>query len=143
MICYGIAVTCRTGKILAKNYGVQVQTPNQVCCRFFRFGSLVFLEIAYGDSFQQCLNTNRGKIYEKKFGPKFGPEVSKSVQKQVSYYFLKWGLLVFFEILCNGSWQQCLARSRGNILENTSGTQIQAQNQVFLLFSEVWFISFT
>ena len=28
---------------------------------FLKFGSLVFLEIAYSDSLQQCITSNRGK----------------------------------------------------------------------------------
>ena len=43
---------------------------------FFKFGSLFFLEIAYGDSLQQCIiptRGKRGKTYEKQFcGPNFG-----------------------------------------------------------------------
>ena len=32
---------------------------------FFRFGFLVFLEIAYNISFQQCLTSSRSKTYKK------------------------------------------------------------------------------
>ena len=32
------------------------------------FGSLVFLEITYNDSMQQCLISSRGRIYEKIMG---------------------------------------------------------------------------
>ena len=35
---------------------------------FLKFGSLVFLEIAYNESLQQCLTCSRGKIPDKKFG---------------------------------------------------------------------------
>ena len=35
---------------------------------FLNFDSLVFLEITYNDSLQQCLTCSRGKIYEKNFG---------------------------------------------------------------------------
>ena len=34
---------------------------------FLKVGTLVFLEIAYSDSLQQCLTFSRGKIYEEKF----------------------------------------------------------------------------
>ena len=34
---------------------------------FLKFGSLVFLEIAYNDNLQQFLTSNRGKTYEKNF----------------------------------------------------------------------------
>ena len=36
-------------------------------CHFLKFGSLVFLQIAYNDSLQQCLTNSRGKIHEKTF----------------------------------------------------------------------------
>ena len=40
---------------------------------FLEFGSLVFLEIAYYDSLQQCVTSSRGKTQEKKFwGPNLG-----------------------------------------------------------------------
>ena len=34
--------------------------------RHFFAGSLVFLEITYNDSLQQCLTSNKGKAHEKK-----------------------------------------------------------------------------
>ena len=37
-------------------------------CHFLKFGSLVFLEIAYNDSLQQCMISSRGKTHEKNFG---------------------------------------------------------------------------
>ena len=47
---------------------------NQVFCHFLKFGSLIFLEIAYNDSLQQCLECSRSKIYEKNF---WGPNLPK------------------------------------------------------------------
>ena len=44
---------------------------------FCKFGLLVFSEVAYNDSLQQCLACSRSKIHEKKrkkVRPKFGPE---------------------------------------------------------------------
>ena len=35
-------------------------------CHFLKFGSLVFPEITYNNSLQQCLTSSRGKIHEKK-----------------------------------------------------------------------------
>ena len=37
-------------------------------CHFLKFGSLVFLEIAYNDSVKQCVTSSRGKIHKKVFG---------------------------------------------------------------------------
>ena len=36
-----------------------------VLCHFLKFGSLVSLEIAYSNSFQQCITSSRGKTHEK------------------------------------------------------------------------------
>ena len=44
------------------------QVQNKVFSHSLKFGSLVFLDIAYNDSLQQCLTSIRGKIYKKKFG---------------------------------------------------------------------------
>ena len=46
----------------------QNRTQNEVFCHFLKFGSLVFLEIAYNNSLQQCLASKRGKINEEKIG---------------------------------------------------------------------------
>ena len=43
---------------------------------FHEFRLLVFFEIAYGDSLQQCLTSSRGKTHEKKFwDPKLDPKL--------------------------------------------------------------------
>ena len=58
---------------------------------FLKFGSLVFREIAYNDSLQQCLTTNRCKTCKKMFwGPKFGPNRAKSGPKL--------GFLTYFQV---------------------------------------------
>ena len=48
-----------------------------VFCHFLKFGSLVFLEVAYNDSLQQCLTASRGKNHEKKFGTQIGAKGAK------------------------------------------------------------------
>ena len=40
-------------------------------CHFLEFGSLVFLQIAFNDSLQQCLTSSRGKIHKKNFEAQF------------------------------------------------------------------------
>ena len=100
--------------------------------RFFViFSSLVhvvFLEIAYSDSLQQCLTFSRDKIQEKKiFGPKFGSKGPKSVLKLGLFPFSQAGSLIFLEIACNDSLQQCQTRSRGKIHGKNFGTQIWAK----------------
>ena len=47
--------------------GPKLVLKNVFCC-FFKFGSLVFLEIAYGDSLQQCITSSRGKTHKKDWG---------------------------------------------------------------------------
>ena len=52
-------------------------------CHFLQFGLLVFLEIAYSDSLEQCITSTRGKTHEKSFleltlgqnRPKPGPKL--------------------------------------------------------------------
>ena len=34
-------------------------------CHFLEFGSLVFLELTYNDSLEQCQTSNRGKTHKK------------------------------------------------------------------------------
>ena len=41
--------------------------PKLVFFHFLKFGSLVFREIAYKDSLQQCLTSDIGKIHKKNF----------------------------------------------------------------------------
>ena len=57
----------------------QNRAQNYVFCHFFKFDSLVFLEVAYSDSLQQCLTSARGKTHEKCLGTQFwakiGPEI--------------------------------------------------------------------
>ena len=57
-------------KIGDPNFGQMGQkwAGNQFFCHFVKFGSLVFLEIAYNDSLQQCIRSSRGKTHEKGFG---------------------------------------------------------------------------
>ena len=82
-------LTSNRGKTLEKKFGAQIwakQTkfgPEFFFFFFFFFhllkiGSLVFLEIAYNDSLQQCLTSSRGKAHEEKFlRPKYGPSKPK------------------------------------------------------------------
>ena len=47
--------------------------PTLVFCHSLKFGSLVFLQIAQDESFEDCITTRRGKTRQKKFeGPHFG-----------------------------------------------------------------------
>ena len=61
-----IVVAKLTKKIGSSNLGhmTQNRAQNQVFCYFFKFGSLVFLEIAQDNSLEQCL----GKTLEKILG---------------------------------------------------------------------------
>ena len=58
--------------------------PKTRFCHFVKFGLLVFLEIAYSDSFQQCIISSRVKTHKKNWGEKFGPKLG-----------LKLGFLLF------------------------------------------------
>ena len=50
----------------------QHQAQNYAFCHFLIFGSLVFLEIAYNNSLQQCMPFSRVKLTKKIGGPNFG-----------------------------------------------------------------------
>ena len=59
---------------MKKNFGVEIWAKGakigpktSVFCLFLKLGSLVFLEIAYNDSFQQCITCIRGKTRKKIF----------------------------------------------------------------------------
>ena len=75
-------------RFLKKNWWLELGpkgpklAQNEVFHHFREFGSLVFLEIAYSDSLQQCLTASRGKTYKIKFGnphltkqAKIGPKI--------------------------------------------------------------------
>ena len=44
----------------------QIEPSTRFFCHFLKFGSLVFLEIAYNDSLQQCMTFSRDKAHEEK-----------------------------------------------------------------------------
>ena len=74
----------------------QIQAQNLFFCHFLKFGSLVFFEIAYNDSLQQCLTTNRVNP-QKNWGHKFGPYGPKSDPKLVFCDFFKVWFISFLE----------------------------------------------
>ena len=96
-------------------------TQNQVFCYFFKLGSLVFLDIAYNDSLEQCLTCSRGKTHKKYFLDQRGQNWSLN---QVFCHFLKFCLLIFLETACSDSLQQCITCSRDKIHENIFWVQI-------------------
>ena len=122
------------------------QAQDKVFCHFLDFGSLVFLEIAYSDSLQQCPTFSKGKTHKKMFGAQIRVRRAKIVAKiNFFWYFLTFGSLVFLEIAYNDSMEQFLETNRGKIYEQKLGSpnlDQTGQNQVFLPFSEVWFFSF-
>ena len=54
-------------------------------CYFFKFGSLVFLEIEYSDSLEQCVTSTKGKTYKKDFGTKLWPKRTK-IRPKISFF---------------------------------------------------------
>ena len=63
----------------------QNQAWKQVFCYFCKFGSLVFLEIAYNDNLQQRLTFGRGKTFEKNLGDQI---LAKMGENQAQNFFL-------------------------------------------------------
>ena len=71
-------------KKLGPNFGQKGQNRarNLIFCNFLKFGSLVFLEIAYNVSLQQYITSSRGKAHKKKlWGPNLGQNGLKSGPK--------------------------------------------------------------
>ena len=103
-------------------------------CHFLEFGSLVFLQIAFNDSLQQCLTSSRGKIHKKNFEAQFWVKGAKiGSETRFFCHFLKFGSSVFHEIVYNDSLQQSITSSRRKTHEKIFGDQIWAktsQNRV-------------
>ena len=127
-------------------------SQNQVFFPSSQFGLLIFIEIAYIDSLQQCITSSRGKSKKKKkkkkkkkWGSYLGQNGLKSGFKVSFLLFFRFASLVFLKITCNDSQQLCLTSSRGKTY-GKNGDQIlakmgknQTQNQFFPHFlSQVW-----
>ena len=111
-------------------------------CHFLKFGFLVFYEISYNGSLQQCLTCSRGKIHEKKLRAQIWAKGAK-IRPKTRFFviFFQFCLLVFLELACNDSLQQCLTSNRGKIQKKKfwgpnlgQRSQNQAQNEVFCHF---------
>ena len=114
----------------------KIWQKNQVFDHFLKFGSLVFLEIGYNDSLQQCTTSSRGTNYEKIFRDQIWCKTGQNpAQNQDFCDFLKFISLVFFKIAYNDSLQQCITSSRGKTYKKKFGDQIwgkTGQNHQFL-----------
>ena len=118
-------VTLLKKKIRGRNFGPTdlYQTQNEVFRHFLKFGSLVFLEIKYNDSFQQCLTPCvEVKSIRKIFAAQIWAKQAKIRPKiKVFRHFLKFGSLVLLEIAYNDSLQQYLTSSGGRTHEKNLG----------------------
>ena len=89
----------------------------------------------------------QGQIFEgekKKRQPEFGSKGSKLVPKLGFCLFLKFGSLVFLEIACNDSLQQCLTSSKVRSTKKNFGAQIwvegakiRFETRFFAIFSSL------
>ena len=112
---------------------------------FLKFGSLVFLQLAYNDRLQEFITFSRVKPTKKVLGDLIWAKTGQNlVQNQVFCHFLKFSLLVLLEIAYNDSFQQCLTSSRGKIHEEklgpqiwTKGAKIGSKTRVFAIFLTV------
>ena len=66
----------------------QKSVPKLDFCHFLKFGSLVFLEIAYNDSLQQCITSSRGKILKKSFGDQIWAKIRLKTRFSVIFWSL-------------------------------------------------------
>ena len=87
-------LTSRSGKIHEKIF----RRPNlgqkgpklgakMVFGHFLKFGSIVFLEIAYNDSLQQCIISSRGKTHEKNFWIQIWAKQAK-IGSKISFFVI-------------------------------------------------------
>ena len=143
-------MTSSRGRTQKKKFGDQIWAKtgqnwpqNQVFGHFLKFGSLVFLEIEYNDSLQQCMTSSRGKTHKKFGGTKFGSKRPKSGPNLGFLPFFKFDSSVLLEVAYTDSLQQCLASIRGKTYERKIwGDQIQAKirlkiNGFFAFFSRL------
>ena len=111
-----------------KMFGTQIWTKRakispgiSFFCHFRKFCTLVFLEIAYIDSLQQCLKSSRGiKLTKKILGPKYGPKLNPKLVQNWAWnldfhHFLKFTSLVFVDIAQYCNFGQCLTSSRAEV----------------------------
>ena len=108
---------------------VSVYLSIHLSLSFCKIESLVFSDIVHDDSWPKYLVTEGVRFLKKHNGSlNFGPK------------------LVFLEIAYNDSLQQCLTSSWSKIHKVNfwaKGAKIGSKTRVFLLFSQVWFISFS
>ena len=87
---------------------------------FLKTGSLAFPDIVHDDGWPWYLVTDAVRFLKNKFG---GPNLGWMSQIQVQSYvfcnFLKFGSLVFLEIVCNDSLQSFPTSSRDKIHEKS------------------------
>ena len=102
---------------MKKKFGAQVlDKGDKISCNFLKFGALVFLEIAYNYSLQQCISS-RVKTQKKVLGPNLGKKGPKLDLTPGLRPFSQIWFISFLEVAYNDSLQQCLTRSRGKIFE--------------------------
>ena len=65
--------------------------PKTRFCHFVKFGLLVFLEIAYSDSFQQCIISSRVKTHKKNWGAKIWAKIGPETR-----FFAVFSILVYY-----------------------------------------------
>ena len=104
-------------------------------CHFLKLGSLAYLQIAYRDSWQQCITSIRGKTHEKKF---LGPKRSKNRPK-ICFFTFSQVQYISFSLNCIGWQLGTLSKttSRGKTNEKFHVTQIGSRIRFFTIFSRL------
>ena len=120
------------------NFGERGQNPaqNQVFCNFLKFGSLVFLEIAYNDNLQQCITSGRGKTYEKKIG---GPNLGQNRPPKIRFFATFSSLLhqFFFKLHSLVAWNSVYLLVEVKPTKKIWRLQIGSEIKVFAFFSRL------
>ena len=117
-----------------------------VFCHFLKFSSLIFLEITYNASLQQCLTSSRGKIQGKNVGVQIWAKISPETR---FFAFSRVWFIVFLEIAYNDNLQQCITSCgdkthNKKFLRTKFGLKLAKiePNTRFSVFYLVWLISF-
>ena len=127
---------------MKKKFGAQVlDKGDKISCNFLKFGALVFLEIAYNYSLQQCISS-RVKTQKKVLGTNLGKKGPKLDLTPGLRPFSQIWFISFLEVAYNDSLQQCLTCSRDKIHKKKNLGPNLGLKLDFLPFSQVWLISF-
>ena len=109
-------------------------------CPSLKTGLLVFSDVVDDDSWPWYLATDEARFWKKNFFMT-RPTSLNQFQNEVFHHYLVSESLVFLEIACIDSLQQCLRSSRGKFMKKNRRFKFGSKLG-FSSFSQVWFVCF-